>query len=191
MFMSNLNIIMNKVEELTEIREKVNKVKKNSGPGLLGDILDTQYVKDLLMDLSERAKTKVQEFSEFKCEKEQEMEKDFLEVEDQNALDAIISGHKEAEALVKDIEELLSPNRQVTQEDVGSEAPQSDNVAVEVPDVEGAQVAEVPAPRPSRKSASTSTVREREHPYSKEGGIRAKKPQCPRDAIKCYHDILF
>ena len=191
--MSNLNIIINKVEELSEIREKVNKVKKNRGPGLIGDILDAPYVKDLLKDLHERAKSKVQEFSELKCEKEQEMEEDFLEVEDENAFDRIISGQKEAESLVKDIEELLSPNRPLTQKYVGSEAPQSDHVSIRAHDIEGEQVAEVAALRPSGASASTSTVRPsgtsaststvREHPYAREGGIGVKKPQCPRDAI--------
>ena len=113
-FMSNLNVILSKVEELSEIRQKVNKVKKNSGPGLLGDILDEPYVKDLLKDLGDRAKTKVEEFQQLRVEKEQEMEEYFLEGDDEKALERIIEGQREAKSLVEEIEVLLSCDRQVT-----------------------------------------------------------------------------
>ena len=198
-FMSNLNIILNKVDELAEIRDKVNKVKKNSGPGLLGDILDTGYVKDLLKDLDARAKIKIEEFREFKHDKEQEMQEDFLEVDDQNVLDTIINGQKEAESIVKEIEELLSPNREVNQqEDITARVSEAGDVAdrdcepegVAVTDVEAEDVLEsvpnVPGPSSVGKSGTSSKVSE--HQYSKGNKIRSKKPQCPRDVNQWYHD---
>ena len=198
-FMSNLNIILSKVDELTEIRDKVNKVKKNSGPSLLGDILDEKYVKDMLKDLGTRARCMIDEFRQLKHEKEQEMEEYCLEGEDQDALDKIINGQKEAQSIVNDIEELLSPNRQATPHDVAGKDHETGAVAVgniETGDVvdrdcepESVTVRET-EPEIALQSVPTVSGPSSASESTTSSKTRAK-PQCPRDAIQWYHDIYY
>ena len=190
-FMSNLNIILAKVDELSQIREQVDKIKSRSGPGLIGDILDTSYVKDLLKDLDSQAKSKIEEFRQLKHEKEQEMQEDYLEGEDENAMDTILNAEKEAECIVKDIEVLLSPNRQVPQPAVGDRSEESEAGVVGDKDAQGVAagghsetvvVADVHVPA-SPRTSSVEVARDPEQAAGTSSN-RVKKPQCPREAIQ-------
>ena len=99
--MSNLMVILTKVDEVTELRRLLDKTMKNCKEYRMGNLLTEQITVNYLSNLGSDAKKWLEKFGRLKDEE------GFVESEDNEGLVAITRGQKEAQKVIEDVEILL------------------------------------------------------------------------------------
>ena len=147
--MSNLMVILSKIDEVTELRRLLDKTMKNCKESTWGNLLTEQITVNYLSGLGSDARVKLEEFVKLK------EEEGLLESGDNEGLAAITRGEKEAQRVIDDVETLLR-----------GEYPQQEGAHEGTQAQQGSESSSVP----------TSAVSDHQYPRSKVK--QQQKPQC-------------